>query len=211
LPAAGPEELSAYEVIGVTCNKTSSVHIQKIKTRAQGFQLPSGAPTKWHFIHKSKCWQECQQGSLQNEQLKPAISKYQLQGQQFQRAWVCVEALGAVLADVCFLCASTNSRSWRAHLHAGLQSAEVDNSAILILQQRLRQQLHIGLEAIPRQKLERKKRSIDTRIAFEYFDAVVGVNEECIHSGPKVLSWSSFGKIKAKSLIKATLLFRSNI
>jgi hypothetical protein len=37
LPAAGPEELSAYRITGATCNKSSSAHLQKIKDKLKDF------------------------------------------------------------------------------------------------------------------------------------------------------------------------------
>jgi hypothetical protein len=53
LPAEGPEELSAYGVTGVTCNKASSARIQKIKKQTHGFKPPIGSANEVVF-HSQK-------------------------------------------------------------------------------------------------------------------------------------------------------------
>jgi hypothetical protein len=75
----------------------------------------------------------------------------------------------------------------RAIVWQSAKRTEVDSSANFVLWQRLCQQLYVGLEAISHQKLECKKRSIDTQSAFEYHDGVVGVDNECIHHLPQGL------------------------
>jgi hypothetical protein len=46
VPAAGPEELSANGSTGVTCNKTSSTHIQTIKNNLKDFNSHRERPNR---------------------------------------------------------------------------------------------------------------------------------------------------------------------